>query len=176
MNKWENRKMTWEKDLKNSKFRRVKQWRGNPDFDREILQTRDLSALRQLSRKYHNEIIAFSREHDISVEDNFTILQSMKRNYKMINEEISERDADINASPTYYGRDNTSFFTETGIIWDHQTDSISCTVEFNDDETEIIKRNEDGDVIEVETIECDKVDEQKEKKKSLKDIYKDWEY
>lgn len=168
--------MSWEKNIKDSKFRRVKQWRDNPDFDREILQTRDLSALRELSRKYHNEIRDFPRKHDVSVEDNFTILQSMKRNYKMICEEIAERDADISASPTYFGRDNTSFFTETGIVWDHQTDGINCTVEFNKDETEIIKRDEDGNVIEVETIECNAVDEHKEKKKTRKEIYKDWIY
>ena len=168
--------MTWEKDLKNSKSRRVKQWRGNPDFDREILQTRDLSALRQLSRKYHNEINAFPQEHDVSVEDNYTILQSMKRSYKMLNEEIDEREADIRASPTYYGEGNTSFFPETGIVWDHQTDSISCTVELNEDETSIIMRDEDGNVIDVKDLECSDIDEPKEKKRTLRDIYKDFKY
>ena len=168
--------MVWKKDLKESKFRRVKQWRSNPDFDKEILQTRDLSGLRQLSKKYHREINAFSQEHDISVEDNFTILQSMKRSYKMLNEEIAEREADIRASPTYYGEGNTSFFPETGIVWDHQTDEIACTVELNEDETELIKRDGDGNVIEVETIKCDNIDETKEKKRTLRDIYKDWKY
>lgn len=168
--------MSWQKDLKNSKFRRVKQWRSQSYFDKELLQTRDLSGLRQLSKKYHNEIIEFSRTHDLNVSDNLSIFQSMKQKYKMINEEIAERTADIRASPTYYGGGNKSFYPSSGIIWDHQTDSIECTVEFNEDETEVIKRDDEGNIIEKEIVECNEIDKPKEKKRTLRDIYKNWKY
>lgn len=168
--------MTWKDDVKKSKFRRTKQWRSQPDFDREILQIIGIPELRHLSRRYHIEIQVFARNHDLTVNDNFTIIQSMKQKYKMINEEIDKRGADIKASPTYYGSGNTSFFTEQGIVWDHQKEKVDCTIEFNFDETRMIMRDGEGIIVEDGNLRCNNVKERPAKEKTRKEVYENWKY
>jgi hypothetical protein len=156
-----------------SKYRRSKSWRSQPILDREILATESISGLRLLSKEYHNRIIRFYHSKDLTVEKNFHKHQQMKQAYKMINEEITMRERDIQASPSYYGAGKHHFDSEKGIVWDDKDNRIECTVEFDENENSIIKRDNEGNIVEI--IDDDNVNIDK-KVKNRRELYEDWDY
>lgn len=155
------------------KCRRTKSWRSQHILDREILATESISGLRMLSKEYRRRLINQYHNEDLSVEENYHKRQVMKQAYKMINEEIHMRRRDIQASPSYYGSGKHHFDSEKGIVWNDRDSEVECTVDFDENEGKIIKRDNNGNIVEI-IDENEK--EEKLKDKNRREIYEDWDY
>jgi hypothetical protein len=115
---------------------RVKHWRSQPIFDREILDKLTVTELEFLCRLYHNRVI----NHKKSIKSNssvivknkqLTLLKKLQQRYKQLCEEINVRRGNLLASPTFYMTCYNNFDVDTGNVYDVDTGIIAKNVSFN---------------------------------------------
>lgn len=100
---------------------KVKHWKSQPVFDREILAKLKLDELEFLCRIYHNRIIKYkyniNKDEDVEIKnDKLRNLKNMQQRYKQLCEEIDIRKCNLLASPTYYMSCTSQFDVYTGNI------------------------------------------------------------
>jgi hypothetical protein len=110
---------------------RVKNYRSQPIFDREILDKLKLDELEFLCRKYYKDL----KRKDY---DNITDNKKAKQRYKQLCEEIESRRNNLNASSTYYYICKNNFDIDTGYIYDVRDGTLIEHVSFNVKETDYV--------------------------------------
>jgi len=110
---------------------RVKHWRSQPLFDREILERLKIEELKFLCRKYYKDLCRkrYNNPKDIL---------GAKQRYKQLCEEIENRNNNLNASMTYYALCNDVFDINNGDIYDFQNGTIVENVSFNVNENDYV--------------------------------------
>ena len=129
-----------------------------------------ISSLRFLSDKYQKDLNNYKENYDLEEKDNWIEYKRMQERKKMIDEELTVRIMNKNASPTSY---YSEFDSTTGTVFindEINNNHTMKTVDFNEDEDGYIITDEDGYSEEVDSFY------NLDYKRKRKDVYREWKY
>ena len=159
-----------------SKYPRNKGWQGRTEFDK-LLSEISISGLEYLELTYKQRLDNYRDTHDLTNDECLKEYIELERRLNMISQEefrrtmdnmaIQSRDVDI------YGRHDLDFDSEKGIIYTGEYGTKPMYVEFDENETTIITRADNGGVT---YFLGDNEVSNNSPKLSRRDIYKDWDY
>jgi len=153
-----------------STYRKTKSWKSNPQFD-NILSEEDISGLRYLEEVYEKRINNYKQSHDLSNRIYYNEYKYLEINHGMIEQEIYMRTMDNMASPTLKSISVREMDSDTGVIYNNYGSPIQ-SIDFNENETGIILRDLEGNVLNDSSKEL--IDYNIKLSKS--ELYKDWDY
>lgn len=148
-----------------SKARRTKSWKSNPDYD-NLISDFSISSLEFLEEQKPKNIKEYKKNHNLDDPKILKEYQQMKQSLKMVKDERIHRTYDLMASTKveYW------FDAESGLVMNSNGEEL-YTIDFSADEDKYIVRDSNGDII-------DTYDEEDihPTRRSLEEVYKDWGY
>lgn len=173
----EVQEMTKEKRNYRGKTLRTSSYKKQNAYDR-LLANSKISSLIFLSDKYDKDLNRYKKDHDLEIKENWVEYKRMQERKKMIDEELTIRIMNMNASTT--SRYQPEFDSIKNVVYKNgetNTKYSTKNVAFDEDENEYIICSDDGYITEVVPLNIVDDDNNIEyNKRDRKDIYKDWEY
>jgi hypothetical protein len=159
-----------------SKGRRTRSWKGNPDFDK-FLGEMDISSLRFTVENKRKNIAYYKNILDMTKAKNQQMVNELQDEYDMAYDELVHREMDVAATVDK----NEQFDSQTGCVID-EDGNVTSYVAFNEEEDGYVTFGQSTNTTETYEDEeiVDDVDEffkePERKVRSRKDVYKDWDY
>ena len=152
---------------------RTSSYEAQKSYDR-MLADCSISSLRFLSDKYEKDLDKYKELHNLDKIEYWQEYKNMQQRKKMIDEELTVRIMNQNASKSMY---ETEFDSTTGTLYindEMNNKHITMNVAFNEDEDRYVSCDENDYVSEYDNvIEEDDIED---KPKTRKEIYDGWKY
>jgi len=142
---------------------------GERDFDKLLAELK-VSGLEFLEYKYIKDIAYYKKTHDLNNPEYAQEYKEKKRRLKMIQNEKENRLRMGNY--LYVGKDKYSFDSNSGVVYDGEGNVVR-TIDYNEDYSDFVIRDKEGASV---ASEIDETNDEEERKRTRREIYKDWEY